>query len=282
MKRLRYALEGAMAASLFGMFSMLPVSAASAIGGALGRIIGPLLAVNRKAVRHLNLALPAIETQKTLREMWDNLGRVMAEYPHLATIANHHVTIRGAENLPSPDCPAIFIGAHLANWEVCGAAAFLRHNIPIELTYRAPNNPWTARLLNRARSLGGTLKTHPKTAESGRAMIAALKSGKALGILIDQKYNEGLETTFFGHAAMTNPIFASLAQKYDAALIPIQIIRTKGCNFEVIVHPRIPTHTPEGTPRPIPSIIAQAQELLESWITAHPGQWIWLHRRWRA
>jgi hypothetical protein len=64
----------------------LPLDAASALGGFLGRSIGRHLGVSRQALRNLRLAMPeigAVEGWRVIRGMWDNLGRVIAEYPHL-------------------------------------------------------------------------------------------------------------------------------------------------------------------------------------------------------
>ena len=85
MKKIRYLCEALLLHILFLIFRLMPVDTASAIGGWLGRMIGPRLAASRKALRNLEHALPALnETEKRqiICKMWDNLGRVFAEYPH--------------------------------------------------------------------------------------------------------------------------------------------------------------------------------------------------------
>jgi KDO2-lipid IV(A) lauroyltransferase len=87
----RYRLEALAARVGLALFGALPLDAASAVGGWLGRRIGPLLSAHRTAERNLRRALPHMddaEVARTLRGMWDNLGRVVAEYAHIATIAN--------------------------------------------------------------------------------------------------------------------------------------------------------------------------------------------------
>jgi lauroyl/myristoyl acyltransferase len=86
---LRRRAEGLGAAIAFGFFRILPIDCASAVGAALGRAIGPRLAVSRRARHNLRNAFPAlseVEIERIVGGMCDNLGRVAAEYPHLRRI----------------------------------------------------------------------------------------------------------------------------------------------------------------------------------------------------
>ncbi|MDH5721874.1 MAG: lipid A biosynthesis acyltransferase [Alphaproteobacteria bacterium] len=287
-KSLRYTLEGFGLSLLFYFFKILPPQTASNIGGWLGGTIGPKLAASRKAYHHLSMALPDTtkeEQKKIIRGMWENLGRVIAEYPHLETISREYTTIEGAEifeNLLTRKQPAIFIGPHMANWEVNCMAAYTQLNNPIDITYRAPNNPWTARLLEKARTLNGKLKAYQKSQESGIHIMRAMKENHMIGILIDQKYNEGLEAEFFGMPAMTNPIFVKLCQRFKCPLVPVRNIRQDGCHVKLKIYDPIPVFDEKGNPREIIDVIEDAHRLLESWITENPEQWMWLHRRWKS
>ena len=174
-----------------------------------------------------------------------------------------------------------FIGAHMANWEVNCMAAYTQLNNPIDLTYRAPNNPWTASLLEKARTLNGRLKAYQKSQESGIHIMRAMKNNRMIGILIDQKYNEGVEAMFFGHPAMTNPVFVKLCQRFKCPLVPVRNTRKNGCHFELEVCEPIPVLDNRGNPRNIKDVIEDSHRLLESWISEAPEQWLWLHRRWK-
>src|SRR5258708_10011240 len=82
-------IEALGAALFFAAMRALPIDAASALGGCLARHIGPRLGVSARARRNLGAALPELppgEIERVLRGMWDNLGRVAAEYPHLPGI----------------------------------------------------------------------------------------------------------------------------------------------------------------------------------------------------
>jgi Kdo2-lipid IVA lauroyltransferase/acyltransferase len=287
MKQLRYMIEAALLYLLIGVFSLLPPVTASAWGGAIGRFIGPKLAASRKALRNLERALPDKTPQDyddIISGMWENLGRVVAEYPHLSEIAQNHTEIINGhiiDELKQTGKPIIFIAGHLANWEIPAAVSYIQKQTPLALIYRAPNNPLVDRLLDRYRSLKGQLKTIPKAASSMRDTIKNLRNGDHIGILIDQKYNEGVAAPFFGHLAMTSPAFVSLSQNYDAYILPCHCERVNGVNFRVTLYPPIPSIDPDtGEKRDELDVIKDAHTLLEEWITEHPEQWLWLHRRW--
>jgi KDO2-lipid IV(A) lauroyltransferase len=274
MKSIRYALEAIFTAFFLAFFKILPPPLASNLGGAIGRTIGPHLAVNRRALKHLRLTLPDADHAAIITGMWDNLGRVFAEYPHLEKIAAKHTEFAGRENFDSEKTPAILIAGHLANWEIA-ATTFFVHGTSMGLIYRAPNNPWVDKMLKVMRSLNGRIATHPKSTRGMRQVVDSLKSNHNLGILIDQKYNQGLKVNFFGRPAMTSPAFVQLAQKYGCPVYPVRVERLTGCQFRVTVHPPLDiTQTPE-------ELIRQAHTMLEQWITERPEQWIWLHRRWK-
>ncbi len=287
MKKIRYFFEALFLQLLFIFFSLVSPAKASDIGGWLGRIIGPRLAASRKARNNITKALPDVNSKDQdhiIAGMWENLGRVIAEYPHLEKISKEHTTIKNKgrlETLLNENQPIVFFGGHIANWEVNSTALLTQYNKVIALTYRKPNNPWTAKLLDKARTLNGRLPAYPKSRESGKDILRTLKNGEALGILIDQKYNEGLEIPFFSLPAMTNPIFVQLCQKYRCPLVPVRNERIKGCEFRLTPYPPLVLFNNDDTPRPVEDVIKDAHTLIETWIKEKPEQWIWLHKRWK-
>jgi KDO2-lipid IV(A) lauroyltransferase len=286
MTKIRYALEAIFLHILFLFFRLLPPKTASNIGGWIGHTIGPRLATSRKALRNLQRALPDMEParqQEVITDMWEHLGRIIAEYSHLATHARDHTEIENAQrlhDLKANGQNAIFFGAHFGNWELNAPAVVLQCDADVDVSYRAPNNPWVDRLLMKARSMNGRIKGYAKSRQGGKGMMATIKNGGSLGILIDQKYNEGLSVPFFGMEAMTNPFFVQLAQKYKCALVPIRNTRLDGASFRLNIFDPIDVFDDEGKPRPVEDVIGEAHALLESWIIEKPEQWLWLHRRW--
>lgn len=281
MKKIRYWFEHAFLLALHGLCKIMPWQIGSSIFGGIASMLGPRMAMNRKAVRHIRAALQCDEktAQNIAKGHWDNLGRVMAEYPKLKTIATHHVRFKGIEilqQLRDDGKPAVLFGAHLGNWEVLPYA--LMHHIDLEMhpVYRAPNNPYVDQRLHSYRSPDGRLIPYPKSRKGMVGMVKALKDNQHLGLLIDQKYNEGVSVPFFGMSANTGTAFIELAKKYKCPLVPLRCIREKN-GFCIEALPPISTLN-----REVIDILNDTHALLEKWIQEHPEQWLWLHRRWKA
>lgn len=281
MKLFRYILESFLLGFFLLLAKLLPVQWASGLGGFLGRIIGPKLGASKKAFNNLKMIMPDLtdaEAQNIITGMWDNLGRVMMEYPHLKHIGRERTEIIGAEILEQyRDKATILFAAHLANWEVCPPAMLLQHNFDSMPIYRAPNNPFSDALLKWARSVNGKLKTIPKSKSGTRNIVKALQDGERIGVLIDQKYNEGVAADFLGKPAMTSPAFVQLAQKFNTPLVPLRIERLKGPNFRITILPPVNIEN-----KPMETVLDECHDILGNWITEKPEQWLWLHRRWNS
>lgn len=282
MKNISYLIEAAGLWAAYFIFRALPVDKASDLGGWIGRTVGTRLAATRKARANLTLAMPEKtehQINNYLRDMWDNLGRVIAEYPHLLKIIQTRCEIEGEEHIQTigKDKPCIIIGAHLANWELL--PFYFNHRIDWPMTglYRAANNPYAQALLDKCRHPQEKGTYIPKSQKGVRDMMRTLQEGGRLGQLIDQKYNAGLSVPFFGKPAMTSPAFAQLAERYNCPILPLQVIRMGGCRFKIILHPPLRTNS-----RSEEEMLRAAHELLEGWIRQNPGQWLWLHRRWHS
>jgi len=84
--RLRYILEAGLAIVLVNFFRLMPHKLGSAIGGALARVVGPMLAVSKVGLENIAQAFPEKsprQQRRILRGAWDNLGRTIAELPNL-------------------------------------------------------------------------------------------------------------------------------------------------------------------------------------------------------
>lgn len=272
----------------FALFGALPVDTASATGGWLARRIGPLLPVHRVADRNLRRALPELDDagiRRVLAGMWDNLGRTVAEYPHLAEFrfepGNGRVEIVGGEHfdaLRNDDEPGFFFSAHYGNWEILPLAASQR-GCPLLLVYRAANNPLVENLVQRAR-LGTGGRHVPKGTKAARELLTALKAGNHVAMLVDQKANDGIPVPFFGRDAMTAPALAELALRFRCPVAPARVDRIAGARFRITVLP--PRRFAETGDRiaDVQRAMTQVNALIEGWIRERPEQWFWLHRRW--
>ena len=283
-KAVRYAAETAGVLAAYAIFRALPIDWASGLGGFLGRTIGPRLGLSRRARRNLALAMPELseaEIERIVAGMWDNLGRVAGETPHVPRLdpldGSGRIEIIGMEHAEEGlrAGAAIVFSGHLANWELLPATAY-RLGFRLELIYRAANNPWIDQLVQNTR-LGDM---SPKGAQGARSAVSALKSRRPLGLLVDQKMNDGIAAPFFGRPAMTAPALVDLARKFKAPCYPVRLERLKGARFRITVLPAMRFEAGPDRHADLAAGMARVNAVLESWIRDKPEQWLWLHRRW--
>jgi Kdo2-lipid IVA lauroyltransferase/acyltransferase len=246
-------LEAWGAALSFGAFKLLPLDAASALGAALARRIGPCLGVSKHARRNLRRAFPEFsetEIARIVAGMWDNLGRVVAEYPHLRKICVFEpggpVEMHGLEHVDRAVAAGrrmIFFSGHIATWEI-GMLAGVQYGISVAQIYRAANNPLVDRMIARFR--GDHDAFIPKGARGARHAITALRRGTHLALLADQKMNDGIPVPFFGRPAMTAPALAVLALRFDCDVLPLRVERLVGARFRVTIYPHCPVGSSTG------------------------------------
>ncbi|MCB2101770.1 MAG: hypothetical protein KDE22_12915 [Rhodobacterales bacterium] len=286
-RRLVQRLQALGARGLLGLLRLLPLDLASALGGALGRGVGPRLGISRRARRNLVRAFPDLrprEVERIVTGMWDNLGRTLFEFPHMDRLtldgSEGRVQVVGLEHaraLRDGGRAALFVGGHLGNWEIYGRVATLV-GMPVHLVYRAPNNPYMDPLFRRRGAEEGEMI--PKGATGARRVMALLKRGQYVGMLVDQKMNDGIAVPFFGRPAMTAPAVAQFALRDRLPVVPVRIERVKGAHFRVTVE--APFDLPDGGDRAADTLalMTAINARLESWIRERPDQWLWLHNRW--
>ena len=275
-----YPLEAALVYALFGFFRVMPVDAASAVGGFLGRNIGGRLGgVKKKVRRNLAAAMPELtrdEQDKIILGMWDNLGRTLAEYAHLDKFGPDRVeVIDGGDVATRYQTGKGFILAsgHFANWEIL-PVTIRKNNIDAQLIYRHANNPYVEKLMQYARA-GRGLKFSRKGVAGARSVHGALRDNKVVAMLVDQKHNRGMPIPFFNRPAMTAPAVADLALKYNAPILMGRCERLEGARFRVTTS--APLDVSSGNAE---EILTRINAQLEQWIRERPEQWLWLHKRW--
>jgi len=287
MKRLQHILEAVGLVPLLALIRLLPVDWASNLGGFLGRAIGPRLGITNRARRNLRLAMPELgdgEIERIVRAMWDNLGRVVFEYPHLGAITDpargrvELVDVAHVRALGATGAPGILASAHLANWEVMPVVA-ARNGVDVTIIVRQPNNPLVRATLDRMRGVAGGRRA-AKGKGGSRAVIETLRDRRVLGLLFDQKLNQGIPVPLFGIEAMTAPAPAQLALRFGCPLIPVRIERTGPARFRMIADPPIEVPAHGDRQAKVAAMTGALNRVLEGWIRERPDQWLWLHRRW--
>lgn len=255
--------------------------------GWLMKSIGPHFSQNKTIHRNLQLAFPDMDEDaraEIAKQAWESVGRTAGELPHLPKIHPYNgdrVEVVGAERLDAieaSDKGAVFISGHFANWEVM-AAVICRRPVDCLVTYRALNNPYIDKRLNKVRHDYGIGVLAPKGLGT-REMMRALGKGRCVALMNDQKFNEGLAIPFFQHDAMTAQGPSRLALKYDVPIVPMSTRRTGPARFVVTVHePILPEKTSDAA-ADLKACVQRITDFIEAEVRANPGQWFWQHRRW--
>ena len=284
---IRYRLEYVLARFLWALFASLPVSAASGLGGALASVAGRLPPLARRGDKNLGLAMAELtraQRRKIASGVWWNLGRTLAELPHIRHFSltrdfpnAGQIQIVGVEHIDGRDGTLLF-AAHLANWEM---TYFVTSKLgrPMHVVYRAPNNPLIDSWLSKLRQ-DFTLGAYPKGRTAARGILAALDRGHAVGMLVDQKMNDGIAVPFFGRPAMTAPALAQIALRRKLAVIPMRFERLTGASFRVTLEKPLTYKDTGRHDADVLALMGQVNDIIEAWIRKRPDQWLWPHNRW--
>lgn len=286
--KLRYVAEAVPFFLFIGLFRLLGLDAASALGGFIGREIFYRMGGTMKRARNnLRAAYPEkseAEIETIVKEMCDNLGRTVAEYAHFdkLSIANGRLEVvdgHHADEARASGKGILLISGHFANWEMMLLAGE-QFGLEGATVYRPVNNVYIDRWMAKRRRRYGPKELVSKGAQGTRRIFSLLRQKKAIYILVDQKTNEGLPVPFFGRVAMTTPAPAVLALKTGAILLPARNERVKGAHFRMTAHKPI-EFTPTGDhDRDVLALTQKINDVIEEMVRARPSQWLWIHRRW--
>lgn len=264
-------------------------------GGWLMRRLGPWLPEHRVGRANLAAAYPeksAAEIDEILRGVWDNLGRVGAEFAHLDRLWDFDPdhpeqsrieftpgTIDRFLTLRDDGRPALVFAAHLANWEMPALAASA-YGLEAAILYRRPNIGDIDRRIRelRAATMGDLI---PAGIDAPFKAADALGSGLHVAMLVDQFTSRGVDVTFFGRRTKANPFIARLARLIDCPIHGVRVIRLPGHRFRVDLTEAIEPPRGLDGKLDIAGTMQVITDIVEHWVREHPEQWLWLHRRWR-
>ena len=286
---------GGLAVGALGLTRWISADAMADFAGGLMRKLGPWLPEHRTGRGNLAAAYPemsAAEIENTLRGVWDNLGRVAAEFAYLDRLWDLDTahpersrleftpgTSERFQQLRDDGKPALIFAAHLANWEMPALAA-AAHGLDTAILYRRPNVGNVDRLVRERRSISmGTLI--PTGLGAPIKAAEALEHGLHVGMLADQYASQGVDVTFFGRRTKANAFIARLARHVDCPIHGVRVIRLPGRRFRIDLTEAVePVCDPAGK-IDVAATMQAITGVIEGWVREHPEQWLWLHRRWR-
>lgn len=167
----------------------------------------------------------------------------------------------------------ILVSGHFGAWEA--PRHYLNsQGIEVGAIYRPSNNPYFDKIFLKQIRFGG----QPIFAKGRRGtmeMVKHVRGGGAVAILLDQKHNKGEMLDFVGKPAGTSLAAAEMALKFDVPFIPVYGVRREnGLEVDIVFEAPIPQTNAL-------TMSQAANDSLTGMVRTHPGQWYWLHQRWR-
>ena len=281
---LRYFLQYLPVAALLGLARLLPFDARGKLAGAVGawavRVLPPFRRRVEEGLTRVYPDMPSAERRQIAAEVGRNTGRTLTEILFNGQFAKctNRFTATGPglevlKNAKEAGTGAIIISAHFGQWEAI--RHYLKQNgMESGAIYRINSNPWyEPHFLNGI--LKGGAPIVPNTRGGTLDMVRHIRKGGFFSILADQYVQFAPSIPFLGHDTATTTSPAELALKYNVPLVPAFGLRGKnGRDIAITIQTPIDPSDPE-------TMMADYNARVADQIHQNPGQWYWLHRRWK-
>ncbi len=286
MNKLKYFFQFIVIIFIFFIFKLLGIKISSFIGGKLFQLIGPFFRSKNIIHKNIKKAFPdidQIELNKIASSMWNNYGRVFAEYVFIKKFRHgklsRNITIDGQNilnKIKNDKQKVIFVSGHFSNFELM-AMQLDQLELKIAAIYRPLNNIFLNRIMEKIRKKYICKNQVRKGIGGLKELIKLNREGYSTAIMIDQRVSQGIKSNFFGEKAFTTTIPAQLSKKFGISIVPIFIERYENLKFRMKVYDPLSFSNEDS----IEDITTKLNETLENMIIKNPNHWIWTHNRWK-
>jgi KDO2-lipid IV(A) lauroyltransferase len=175
---------------------------------------------------------------------------------------------------------AVFAASHTGNWEL--AACALAQVVPLSVLVKRVSMGAFERFLWRLRGRYGVGLLEGEG--SLRTARRELEKRRVVAVLIDQvppSEDHGDWVPFLGADALTDRAAAALAASVGAPLVVTASRRAEdGRQVLCVLSVKCPTERGRGAWAR--RATREATEELAGFVREHPGEWLWMHRRWKG
>ena len=286
MKIIKYFFQFLFFIFFFFLFKIFGFKISSLIGGKLFETIGPIFRSKELISSNIKKAIPHINSKdlkKISRLMWNNYGRIFAEYVFIKSFRtgklNSRISVEGQDildEIKKNNQQVVFISGHFSNFELM-AMHLEKTGIKLSAIYRPLNNIFLNIIMENIRKKYICKNQIKKGIGGIKKIIQLKKQNYSTALMIDQRVSEGIKSNFFNSPALTTTIPAQLVKKFKIPIVPIFIERVNNLNFKIII--RKPVNFTDTDS--IKKITDDLNKILETMILHKPEQWIWSHNRWK-
>jgi KDO2-lipid IV(A) lauroyltransferase len=219
------------------------------------------------AVANFSAAFP----KRNPKELQRTVGEIVWGYVELAL--GHRAVVHGADLVQNG---GICLAGHGGAWDLALISA--GEKVPAAIFVKPPANPIAARWITWVRRRAGLELLAPN--QSALQAYRALKAGRLLVFVQDQRHNSGVPTLFFGRPALTSRGFGVLATRTKAPLFGTWQWRDETGQHHVQIE-RIDLGLTDRDDATVEDFTRASQQFYENKIRQRPHSWLWLHNRWR-
>ena len=256
------------------------------IGGKLFETIGPIFRSKELISSNIKKAMPNVDSKdlkKISRLMWNNYGRIFAEYVFIKSFRsgklNTRISVQGQDildKIKKNNQQVVFISGHFSNFELM-AMHLEKTGIKLSAIYRPLNNIFLNIIMENIRKKYICKNQIKKGIGGIKKIIQLKKQNYSTALMIDQRVSEGIKSNFFNSPALTTTIPAKLVKKFKIPVVPIFIERVNNLNFKITIRNPVNFTNTDS----IQKITDDLNKILETMILHKPEQWIWSHNRWK-
>ena len=286
MSSIKYFIQFLIILILFFIFKILGLRFASFISGKMVSLIGPFFRSRNLIKSNILKAMPDLNeksVQKLSKKMWENYGRILAEYMFIKEFreskAENNIKIIGQKTLDKikeNNEAVVFISGHFNNFELM-AMHIEKSGIDLAAVYRPLNNIFLNFIMEKIRKKYICKKQIKKGISGTKKLLSFFKNKTSIALMIDQRVSQGVRSPFFNQKAFTTTIPAQFVKKFKCKIVPIYIERFEEVNFRLTVQDPLEFSHDES----VEAITLHLNTLLEKMILKNPEQWIWSHNRWK-
>jgi KDO2-lipid IV(A) lauroyltransferase len=273
------------------LVSLLTWRASWFLGRAVGRLYYRIDARHRRVVRDnlraSNLHLDEAAILSLSLASFEHFGALLFTTLRMLRTTPEEIRritrIEGQEHLDAAfgeGKGVIGLTGHIGNWELLALSLSLE-GWKMAAIGRELDNPLLEARLKRFRMTFG----NSVIAKDGavRGSIKALKDGQMVGFLLDQNAAAGgVFVRFLGRWASTFASAGVLAVRYDLPILPCFSRVDADGTLVIVAHPPFHAERTGDLARDAWRATQRMTEWIESQVHENPGQWFWMHRRFKT
>ncbi len=175
---------------------------------------------------------------------------------------------------------AIFLTAHFGNWELAAASVTVYSGRPLHIIVKRQANRLVDRVIDgwRTRFGGRTVSME----HAPREVMRVLGEGALVALAADQAASkESTPIEFFGRMVPTFGGPAVFALRTNTPIILGLPVRQSDGTYVMHLQEVPLAGLPKDDAEAVTELTRRHVRMTEDCIRQHPGQWMWMHKRWK-